>query len=155
MKKGVLIKSNKFPYWFVKYKKDVEYPVNEFSILKYKAWFKEGKEVNFNIIENIKKTKYYAEIYKNTDLLKLKLIRFNERDSNFIKINKKIIKEERIERFEEIWLPLLKNKTNVKENLLCSKFTLESDELGIIKFYPKSNKIHIKNSKELIQPGLQ
>jgi hypothetical protein len=154
MEKGIL-SVNKFPYWFVKSNKNIEYPVNEVSILKYTTWFNECKEVNFNIIENIKKTKYYAEIYKNSDLLKLKLIGFNERDSNFIKINKKIIKEERIEKFEEIWLPLLKIKTDVKVNLLYSKFTLESDEHGIIKFYPKSNKIHIQNTKETIQPGLQ
>ena len=59
----------------------------------------------------------------------------------------------RMESFLESFLPKLRDKTEVIERKNGS-FTLESKTLGILDFYPKSNKILIRSENKWCTSGV-
>lgn len=78
-----------------------------------------------------------------------------ENDLKALGIGKKLIREERNERFEETWLPKLQAKCNVKCDAKMYRYTFESNGYGVIDFYPKSNLLLIRKLNKWIQPGLR
>ena len=78
-----------------------------------------------------------------------------ENDLKALGIGKKLIREERNERFEETWLPKLQAKCNVKHDAQSCRYTFELNGYGVIDFYPKSNLLLIRKLNKWIQPGLR
>jgi hypothetical protein len=65
----------------------------------------------------------------------------------------KSIREGRAEKFEEVWLGALKEKTEVelRDN---GSYTFDS-KYGIIDFFPKANKLLIRKKNKWIKPALK
>jgi len=65
----------------------------------------------------------------------------------------KAIREERKERFEEIWLEKLQEQTEIikRDN---GSYTFNS-KYGIIDYFPKSNKLLIRNQNKWKKPALE
>lgn len=84
---------------------------------------------------------------------------YNEADNDLaaLGIGKKIIREERIENFEEKWLKKFQLKFGDNINWVPTMFCYRINDNGkIIDFYPKANKLFIKKNKpEWIKPGLK
>jgi hypothetical protein len=78
-----------------------------------------------------------------------------ESDIKYLGAANKIMREERIERFEEEWLPLLKEKATVHYSELLNRYWIENKKMGVIDFYPKANKILIRKENRWVKPGLQ
>lgn len=91
---------------------------------------------------------------KKTEELRNKL-GTEENDLKALGIGKCLIREERNERFEDTWLPKLKEKVNVIANVPAGKYTFTLEAYGIIDFYPKANKLLIRKSNKWRKPALQ
>lgn len=78
-----------------------------------------------------------------------------ESDQACLGLHTKAMREERIENFEEKWLPLLKEKATVHYSELLNRYWIENKKMGVIDFYPKANKIHIRKQNRWVKPGLQ
>lgn len=67
----------------------------------------------------------------------------------------KEIREERAERFAN-WLPKLQDSDKVISITEDKyKFIINTNDYGIIDFFPKGNKVLIRNLNKWIKPGLQ
>lgn len=64
----------------------------------------------------------------------------------------KALREKRKEGFEDNWLSLLENQTEVTKK--GYKYTFDS-EYGIIDYYPKANKLLIRKKNKWIKPALR
>ena len=64
----------------------------------------------------------------------------------------KSIREGRKEKFDEIWIDKLKDKVEVikRDN---GSYTFDS-KYGLIDFYPKANKLLIRNKNKWVKPAL-
>jgi hypothetical protein len=78
-----------------------------------------------------------------------------ENDLKYLGMANKVMREERIERFEEDWLPLLKEKATVHYSELLTRYWIENKKMGVIDFYPKANKILIRKQNRWVKPGLK
>lgn len=65
----------------------------------------------------------------------------------------KALREKRSEKFVEDWLPLLEMRFPVVFN--NHKYTIQTQEFGILDFFPKANKILIRKDNEWVKPGLK
>jgi len=65
----------------------------------------------------------------------------------------KILRAERKERFEDMWLTKLKSKYTVLGN--DTKYTIETDTYGVVDYYPKANNLLIRRQNRWIKPGLK
>ena len=85
-----------------------------------------------------------------------KLILASQQEDNDIKsfaLQCKALRESRSERFVEDWLPLLSKRYNVVEN--NHKYTITTQDYGIVDYFPKANKILIRKDNNWIKPGLK
>lgn len=81
-----------------------------------------------------------------------------EEDNDLIAmgIGKKIIREERIEKFEEKWLKKFQLKFGDNINWVPTMYCYRINDNGkIIDFYPKANKLFIKEKNNWVKPGLK
>jgi len=78
-----------------------------------------------------------------------------ENDLKALGIGKQLIRETRKEKFEDFWLSKLKDKTSVIFEEQNGRYIFQIENKGIIDFYPKANKIHIRKTNKWIQPGLK
>ena len=78
-----------------------------------------------------------------------------ESDIAYLGAANKIMREERKERFEEEWLPLLREKTAVEYYFIPNNYTMKHNNFGIIDYYPKANKVLIRKQNKWVKPGLQ
>jgi hypothetical protein len=76
-------------------------------------------------------------------------------DIKYLGVANKIMREERMERFIEKYLPLLEKKAMVTIIDLKDKIVINNGQFGVIDFYPKANKILIRSKNKWIKPGLQ
>jgi hypothetical protein len=90
----------------------------------------------------------------NTDKLREQLAT-EENDLKALGIGKKLIREERNERFEDKWLPKLQAKCNVKHDVQMGRYTFELNGFGVMDFYPKANKLLIRKLNKWKQPALK
>jgi len=69
----------------------------------------------------------------------------------------KAIREERKERFEEEWLPKLLEKDVIVTHYSqpANKYEIETREFGTVDYFPKANKVLIRNKNKWIKPGLR
>jgi hypothetical protein len=89
---------------------------------------------------------------KKSEQLKIE----SQKEENDIKsfaLGAKVIREERIEKFEETWLPKLKERYTVHYDANAHRYTFTTDH-GVIDFYPKANKLLIRSISQWIKPGL-
>ena len=85
-----------------------------------------------------------------------KLILSSQQEDNDTKsfaLQYKALRENRSERFVEDWLPLLSKRYNVVEN--NHKYTITTQDYGIIDYFPKINKILIRKDNNCIKPGFK
>lgn len=66
----------------------------------------------------------------------------------------KALREKRSERFEDDWLPVLKQRYPIEERNNGS-FTITTQEFGLIDYFPKANKLLIRKENNWIKPGLR
>ena len=78
-----------------------------------------------------------------------------ENDLRYLSLGKKIIREERLDKFEKTWLPRLQALTDVNFNEDSQKYTFELNDLGLIDYYPKANNLLIRKKNKWIKPGLR
>lgn len=64
----------------------------------------------------------------------------------------KLIREKRSEKFVEDYLPLLSSRFNIATS--NGKYTITTEQYGILDFFPKANKILIRKDNKWIKPGL-
>jgi len=69
-------------------------------------------------------------------------------------LHTKAIREERMERFMEKYLPLLEKKAMVTIIEEQGRIILNNGQFGVIDYYPKSNKVLIRSQNKWIKPGL-
>lgn len=65
----------------------------------------------------------------------------------------KALREKRSEKFLEDWLPVLKEIYPIVEN--NSKYTITTQDYGVLDYFPKANKILIRQKNKWIKPGLK
>lgn len=78
-----------------------------------------------------------------------------ENDLKALGINNRLIREERSESFEYKWLPKLQAKCNVRHDAQMGRYTFELNGFGVIDFYPKSNKLLIRQLNKWQKPALK
>lgn len=78
-----------------------------------------------------------------------------DNDIKAFAIDIKIIRAERNERFEDIWLSLLQKKCTVKHDASMGRYTFEWNDYGVIDFYPKANKLLFRKLNKWQSKGLQ
>lgn len=66
----------------------------------------------------------------------------------------KAIREGRSEKFEEHYLPALKIKYPV-ESRINGSYTITTQDFGILDYFPKANKLLIREKNKWIKPGLK
>ena len=91
---------------------------------------------------------------KNTDKLREQLAT-EENDLKALGIGKQLIREERAERFEDKWLPKLKEKFNVMWYPTMGKYIIEKNSVEIYHYFPKANKLLIQHKNKWIKPALK
>jgi len=77
-----------------------------------------------------------------------------ENDIKSFGIMCKSLREQRFEKFDEVFLTRLKEKYTV-ENDGSSKFTIYTKDFGILDYFPKANKILIRKENRWKKPGLK
>lgn len=87
-----------------------------------------------------------------------KLAQQEDNDLKYMGIMKKAIREERNEEFYANWLSELYNSDKVisiKELPIQGKIEINTDEFGIVDFFPKANKVLRRNINKWVHPGLK
>ena len=69
-------------------------------------------------------------------------------------IGSKVIREQRSERFEDKWLSILISLYDVLYDN-NGKYTIKSDSHGVLDYFPKANKLLIRNKNKWVKPGLK
>ena len=82
-------------------------------------------------------------------------LREEDNDLKALGISTKIIREERVQKFEDVWLSKLQEKCNVRHDPTSNRYTFELNGYGVMDFYPKANKLLIRKLNKWQQPGLQ
>jgi hypothetical protein len=83
----------------------------------------------------------------------LQLAREEENDLKSMGMYIKALRASRSEKFEDGWLLPLSNKYEIKhENY---KYSITTQDYGIIDFFPKANKLLIRKDNNWIKPGLK
>lgn len=83
-----------------------------------------------------------------------KLAESEENDLKAMGIYRKVVREENLERFEQYKVMLLKNGYDLTEFEDQGKIQIEPTKYGIIDYYPKANKVLIRNGNKWICNGL-
>ena len=86
-----------------------------------------------------------------------KLILTSQQEDNDIKsfaLKCKALREVRSEKFEEDWLPILSKRYTVEERNNGS-YTINTLIFGFIDYFPKANKLLIREKNEWVKPGLK
>ena len=95
---------------------------------------------------------------KKSEQLKLKASK-EENDFKALDLYTKSMREGRLERFEESYLPQLREKYDVVYDESNYKYTVDTDtqnnKYGVVDFFPKANKILIRRVNKWKKPGLQ
>ena len=78
-----------------------------------------------------------------------------ENDLKAMGLYTKVLREERAERFENYKDKLLQAGYNLTEYESQGKITIEPTNLGIVDYYPKSNKVLIRKENKWITGGLR
>lgn len=91
---------------------------------------------------------------KASDQIREKL-ESEDNDLKALGLGTKLIKEERKERFEENWLPLIKELCDVQHDSACGRYTFELEGEGVVDFYPKANKLLIRKKNRWVKPALK
>lgn len=78
-----------------------------------------------------------------------------ESDFRFMSLNRSLVREERMERFTEHWLPKLKEVTWVEYHPDAFKYVFRSRTGKTYHFFPKSNSILVKEDNKYIKRGLR
>lgn len=77
-----------------------------------------------------------------------------ENDIKAFAIGGKVIREERKERFEENYLPALREKFEVYERPNGS-YTIDETPFGVIDYFPKANKVLIRANRKWHTAGMK
>lgn len=97
-----------------------------------------------------------TEIKKYSEILKEEA---QNEDNEFQLVNlaTKILREERLEKFEEQWVgKIISSPKIIKFNLTKNGgYTFWLDDGKIVDFYPKANNLLDRKNKEWIKPGLR
>ena len=94
---------------------------------------------------------------KESEKLK-KLAQQEDNDLKYMGIMKKAIREERNEEFYANWLSELYNSDKVisiKELPIQGKIEINTDDFGIVDFFPKANKVLRRKENKWVHPGLK
>lgn len=78
-----------------------------------------------------------------------------ESDFKYFGMANKIMREERKETFEDKWLPLLQKKVTVTYHETMGKYTFSTRKLGTMDFYPKRNRVLVRDENRWVNRGLQ
>jgi hypothetical protein len=78
-----------------------------------------------------------------------------ESDQQCLGLHTKAMREARKEGFEEKWLPLLRKKVTVTHHELMGKYTFSNKRLGTLDYYPKGNRVLIRDENRWVMRGLQ
>jgi hypothetical protein len=89
----------------------------------------------------------------NSDRIKKELSE-EENDFKAFGLHCKLIREERSDKFEDSYLPKLKDSFKVAFDANMGKYSISTDD-GIVDFYPKANKLLIRKSNKWVKPGLK
>lgn len=101
-----------------------------------------------NVIRHIR----VVNISKKSEELKQQ----SQQEDNDIKsygLLTKALRESRSERFVEDWLPVLQTKYVITD--FGFRYAIETQEHGIIDYFPKANKVLIRKDNHWIKPGLK
>ena len=79
-----------------------------------------------------------------------------DNDLKFMGLQKRAVRQKRLERFNDEFLPIIKKSENVL-NLAVeeNKITFDTAKYGKISFYPKANKVLIHKRSSWIKPGFK
>lgn len=91
---------------------------------------------------------------KQSDKLRVQFEQ-EENDLKAMGIGVKLIREERFEKFEERWLPVLQKIVDVAYNEKTGAYVIQHPTYGSMDFYPKANKLLIRKFNRWIKPGLR
>jgi len=91
---------------------------------------------------------------KQSDLLKQQASQ-EENDIKAMGIYKKIVREERAERFENYRDKLLANGFNLTEYEAQGKTTIKPTIYGTVDYFPKANKVLIRSKNKWVPGGLR
>ena len=101
-----------------------------------------------------------SQFVKTHNLIKMKkseeLLQQSREEDNDLKsygIYLKYLREQRSEKFIEGWLIPLSMKYDVKEDNF--KYTITTQEYGILDYFPKKNKLLIRKKNKWIEFGLK
>ncbi len=86
-----------------------------------------------------------------------KLKREAEQEENDLKalgLHTKVLREERVENFEENWLPKLR-ETHICEEAKNGSYTIYSTRFGIMNYYPKANRLLFRRTQKWAKPALE
>lgn len=80
-----------------------------------------------------------------------------DNDLKAMGIDVKVLREERKEKFEEIWLPSIKEKYKVELQESLGRYLITTEKFGLIQYYPKANKVFLPvyKNKGWRKPGLK
>ena len=85
------------------------------------------------------------------------LISASRQEDNDIKsfaLLTKALRESRSEKFIEDWLPILSKRYSIEQRNNGS-YSINTQEYGIIDYYPKANKLLIRKDNKWVKPGLK
>lgn len=91
---------------------------------------------------------------KKSEIIKEQLAT-EENDLKALGIERQLIREKRSERFEDMWLPKMKEKLNVKHDAQMGRYTFEFGGYGVIDFYPRANKLLFRVLNKWKKPALR
>ena len=83
------------------------------------------------------------------------MIKSQQEDNDFksLSLSIKSLRESRSEKFIEDYLPTLKTKFTIETK--DYSYSITTLDFGIVDYFPKSNKLLIRNKNKWIKPGLK
>ena len=78
-----------------------------------------------------------------------------DNDLKAMGIGRDLIRVERKERFEDHFLLELEKQFKVTQDNVLGRYSFQTNDYGVIDFYPKANKVLIRKLNKWIKPGLK
>jgi hypothetical protein len=92
---------------------------------------------------------------KQSEILKKEFDK-EDNDLKALGIFRKVLREERMEKFEENWLEKITSSPNITQyQMRDGGYIFWFKDGNIVDFYPKANKLLIRKQNKWIKPGLK
>jgi len=78
-----------------------------------------------------------------------------ENDIKALKHFGDLLRAQRMENFEETWLRIFEYKYPIEWDSKCGKYIIDTDEFGVLDYFPKCNKLLIRKENKWVKPALR